>query len=160
MIYGIPLFRKRVAPRCTIADSILLIRVIRDRITSRKYLPMKEISWIDLMKVLNDNKVGTLICGGINIEHRQISKESGIAIIENVVSSDEEIIEAIKNNTLRPGFGFKENVKKSIQPTYRDDDGKKSWFLHNSDCLNCQDQQCLEGRKCVLASQLESEEER
>jgi uncharacterized metal-binding protein len=120
---------------------------------------MKEISWIDLMKVLNDNRVGTLICGGINIEHRQISKESGISIIENVVSSDEEIIEAIKNNTLRPGFGFKENVKKSIQPTYRDDDGKKSWFLHNSDCLNCPDQQCLEGRKCVLASQLESAEE-
>lgn len=154
MIYGIPLFRKRVAPRCTIADSILLIRVIRDRVTSRKYLPMKEKSWIDLMKVLNDNKVDTLICGGINTEHRQLSRDSGIAIIENVVSSDEEIMNAIKNNTLRPGFGFKESSKKLTESTKEKEAGKIPWLLHNSDCLDCPNQQCLDGKKCALASQL------
>lgn len=96
MIYGIPLFRKRVAPRCTIADSILLIRVLRNRITSRKYFPMKEISWIDLMKVLNDNKVDTLICGGINTEHRQVSRDSGISIIENVVTLMKKLLKQLK----------------------------------------------------------------
>ena len=159
MIYGIPLFRKRVAPRCTIADSILLIRVIRDRVTSRKYLPMKEKSWIDLMKVLNDNKVDTLICGGINTEHRQLSRDSGIAIIENVVSSDEEIMNAIKNNTLRPGFGFKESSKKLTESTKEKEAGKIPWLLHNSDCLDCPNQQCLDGKKCALASQLAFMEE-
>jgi len=108
------------------------------------------------MKVLNDNKVDTLICGGINIEHRQISKESGIAIIENVVSSDEEIIKAIKNKTLKPGFGFKLNPKHSFESPNEEDDGEDSWFIKNGDCLDCPDQQCLEGRRCVLVSQLES----
>jgi len=159
VIFGIPLFRNRVAPRCTIADSILFVRVLRDRITSRKYLPIRERSWIDLMKVLNDNKVDTLICGGINAEHRQRSKDSGIAIIENVVSSDEEIIKAIKNKTLRPGFGFRESSWKLTKSPNQKETAKKFGIPQISDCLDCPDQGCLGGKKCSLASQLSSFEE-
>jgi uncharacterized metal-binding protein len=111
------------------------------------------------MKVLNDNKVDTLICGGINTEHRQLSRDSGIAIIENVVSSDEEIIKAIKNKTLRPGLGFRERSKKLTESSHQKETAKRSWFLQNSDCFDCPDQQCLEGKKCALASKLTSIEE-
>ena len=156
MIYGIPLFQRRVAPRCTIADSILFITVFRDRVTSRKSLPLKEKSWVDLMKILNDNKVDTLICGGINTDHRQMTTDYGISIIENVVSSDEEIIKAIRNKTLGPGFGIKVTPKQLIESTDEEDNEEDLWFLHNSDCIDCQDHQCLEGRGCAFASHLNS----
>jgi uncharacterized metal-binding protein len=117
---------------------------------------MEEKSWIDLLKVLNDNKVDTLICGGINTEHKQLYKDYGIDIIDNVVSSDEEIIDAIQNKRLRSGFGFKDNSKKSIESSNEEDNKGDSWFLHNSDCLACPDQECLEGKSCSLSSQLSS----
>ena len=157
MIYGIPLFRNRVAPRCTIADSILLIRVIRNRIMSKRHIPMEEKSWIDLFKVLNDSKVDTLICGGINTKYKQLCKDYGIEIMDNVVSNEGEIIEAIQNKTLRSGFGFKDYLKNSIK-SYDEDNKEDFWFLSNSDCLACPDHKCLEGNGCDLALQLNSME--
>ena len=132
MIYGIPLLRNRVAPRSTIADSILLIRVTHNRITSKKCFPIEEKSWIDLLKIFNDNKVDILICGGVNSEQKKLSLDYGISIIDNVVCSDEEIIKAIENKTLRPGFGFSTMLNQSIAAPNEEDDDIDSGFLHNS----------------------------
>jgi uncharacterized metal-binding protein len=115
---------------------------------------MKGISWIELLKVLNDNKVDILICGGISKEDRQLSVDCGIEIIENVVSSDEEIVKAIKDQTVQPGYGLKTNPKPAIEASVEQKTLKDLWSEKDSDCLECVHQKCLEGSLCDLASRL------
>jgi uncharacterized metal-binding protein len=159
LVYAIPLFRDRVAPRCTIADTILLIRVAPNHIISQNRIAMDTQSWIDFLKVLNDNKVDTLICGGINTEHRILAFDYGMSIVDNVAGSDMEIIEAIKQKTLRPGFGFVVNLQRSNNFKQEKDGEVESRYAKNCDCIVCPDKQCLEGKTCNLASQLDFYEE-
>jgi uncharacterized metal-binding protein len=159
VVYGIPIFRNRVAPRCTIADSILLVRVSLNRITSQHYIPNDAKTWIDLLKVLSDNKVDTLVCGGINTDHRILAIECGISIVDNVAGSDADILRAIENKTLRPGFGFSVDQHQVIDLKENRDTNIDSWYLQNSDCIACTDKQCLQGKTCDLASQLSFLEE-
>ena len=159
MIYGIPLFKNRVAPRCTIADSIFLVKVSMNRIVYNKILKISEKSWTDLLKILNDNKVDILVCGGINLGNRKLFMESGISIIDNVACSDFEVVEAIKAGTLKNGFGFSvtsdTNVKLSTVNSKKENNGS----LQNIDCLLCKELPCIEGRSCNLSLQLSSEAE-
>jgi len=157
MIYGIPLFKNRVAPRCTIADSILLIKVTMNRIVNKKVIKIDEKSWNDLLKILIDIKVDTLVCGGINSEDRKLSFEHGISIIDNVACSESEVIDAIGTGILKTGFGFSMHPDPAIKLSLGNSRDKNKDFLQNIDCLICKDHQCTEGKTCNLSSQLSSE---
>lgn len=159
MIYGIPLFKNRVAPRCTIADSILLIKVTMNRIVNKKVLKIDEKSWNDLLKIFNENKVDTLVCGGINLEDRKLSLEQGISIIDNVACSENEVINAIGTGILKTGFGFSMHPGSDNKLSHDSFTDKNKDLLQNIDCLICNDHQCAEGKTCILSSQLSSEPE-
>jgi uncharacterized metal-binding protein len=158
MIYGIPLFRNRVAPRCTIADSVLLIKTTMNRILNKRLLNIYVDSWSELLKLFNDNNVDILVCGGINNENRRLSNEKGISIIDNVACSENEIIEAIKNKTLKTGFGFSKNTELKSEFKKEDSVKKNKKILFNFDCLSCEEHQCSEGKKCALSSLINFEE--
>ncbi len=159
MIYGIPLFKNRVAPRCTIADSILLVKVTMNRLVYNRIIKIDEKSWSDLLKIFNDNKVDTLVCGGINLENRKLSMESGISIIDNVACSDIEVVDAIKKGTLKNGFGFSTYLDSNLKLFADNYTEKNVRLLQEMDCLRCKDLQCTEGRQCNLSLQLNSEPE-
>ena len=159
MIYGIPLFKNRVAPRCTIADSILLIKVTMNRIVNKKVIKIDEKSWNDLLKILIDIKVDTLVCGGINNEDRKLSLEKGISIIDNVACSESEVIDAIGNGILKTGFGFSLGPVPFHKISNGSFNEKNKDLLQNIDCLICKDHQCTEGKTCILSSQLSSKPE-
>ena len=159
MIYGIPLFKDRVAPRCTIADSILLAKVTMNRNLYKKILKIGEKSWSALLKILNDNKVDILVCGGINLEDRKLSLESGISIIDNVACSDIEVIEAIKTGTLKNGFGFSITSDSGLRSSAGMSKEEHKGLLQKIDCLICKDPPCIEGKTCNLSLQLNSKQE-
>lgn len=154
MIYGIPLFRNRVAPRCTIADSMLIVKVSMNRVVYKTALKINIDSWNDLLKIFSDNKVNALVCGGINYESKKLSEEQGISVIDNVACSEEEVIDAISKRILKPGFGFSMSSDlRSNQPAKMS--SKKSIELSdNLDCINCRDYKCLEGKACELSLQM------
>jgi uncharacterized metal-binding protein len=154
MIYGIPLFRSRVAPRCTIADSILLIKVIRSRMVFKKLLKIDEKSWNDLFKIFNDNNVDTLVCGGINYESRKLLIDQRVSVIDNVACSDKEVINAIRTRTLRTGFGLSINSDSDLKLLDVTSNRKNVEPLQDVDCLACDDQKCMEGKSCDLSLEL------
>lgn len=159
MIYGIPLYKNRVAPRCTIADSVLLIKIALNRIVNKKVFKIDEKSWNDLLKIFSDNKVDTLVCGGINSEDRKLSFEQGISVIDNVACSENEVIDAIRKGILKTGFGFSVHPNPAIKLSYGSFSDKNKDLLQNIDCLICKEHQCAEGKVCNLSSQLSSEPE-
>ena len=159
MIYGIPQFRNRVAPRCTIADSILLIKMIVNRIVYKKVLRIDEKSWNGLLKILNANNVDTLVCGGINYNDRQLITEMGISVIDNVACSDNEVIEAIKTKRLKAGLGLSIEIGKVLKLSKNKCVNDSSDLPEIIDCLACEDYKCLDGKSCGLSSKLNSKPE-
>ncbi len=154
MIYGIPLFGNRVAPRCTIADSILLIKLTMNRIVYRKILKIDEKSWNGLLKFLDDNNVDTLVCGGINYDDRQLTEEMGISIIDNVACSETEVVEAIKTKTLKAGLGLSLKIENGFKLSENKYMNNSTGLLERIDCLACEDYKCLEGKSCNLSLKL------
>jgi uncharacterized metal-binding protein len=148
MIYGIPLFRKRVAPRCTIADSILILKVLMNRVVSKTILKIGVDSWNDLLKIFSDNKVDTLVCGGINYESKILSQEQGISVIDNVACSMDEVIEAVSVEILKPGFGFSKNTESGLKYLNKKSSVGITDFPDKADCINCSDYKCLAGESC------------
>ncbi len=154
MIYGIPLLRNRVAPRCTIADSILLVKITMNRTVFKRILKIEEKSWNDLLKIFNDNNIDTLVCGGINHDGRKLTADCGISVVDNVACSGKEVIEAISTGKLKTGFGL------SISPVYNseiiseDNANENKVFSQDSDCLACENHLCMEGETCGLSLQI------
>jgi uncharacterized metal-binding protein/predicted Fe-Mo cluster-binding NifX family protein len=159
MIYGIPLFGNRVAPRFTIADSILLIKITVNRIVNRKILKIDERSWNGLLKILNDNNVDILVCGGINYNDRLLTTETGISIIDNVACSDTEVIEAIKTRTLKPGLGLSLEIRNGLKLSANKYANNSTGLPERIDCLTCDNYKCSEGKPCELSLELRPEPE-
>ena len=156
MIYGIPLFGNRVAPRCTIADSILLIKITMNRIVYKKNLRIDEKSWNGLLKFFNDNNVDTLVCGGINYENKKLTTDQGISVIDNVACSDSEVIEAIKTKSLKAGYGISIKTDNDLKLSNNIYTKKNTGLKEEIDCFACEDYRCTEGKPCSLSSQLNS----
>jgi len=107
MRLGITLLGDRVAPRCTFAESILIVVKDRGRITHRETVQLENNTIIDLMNVLRDYKVETLVCGGISVmEIRELVQSLDIAIVDNVAGDIDEIIKTIRVGTIHPGYGL------------------------------------------------------
>jgi len=169
MQYGIPLLGDRVAPRCTIAESLLLLTVGRDRLRSQQVIAVHQQSWTELIRVLLDAGVDTLVCGGISRTAKELLLSKRIDVVENVAGTAQEVTDALQSGLLHSGFGLqeeesdgaKQQVKASSDAcgngSLDDDDGR--WGGDEqvlpgafADCLSCGDRVCLRGEVCDLAA--------
>lgn len=155
MRYGIPLLGDRVAPRSTYADSMLTVVLRRNRARTETSSKLADRTLLELAKTLTDNRIDVLVCGGISRQEREFLSARRLEIIDNVVGSVDELLEAIGSGAIRPGFGLQPTTahETTVPPTesssiYRDPtlgaDGRSAGI----DCLACTSKQCLRGEDC------------
>lgn len=106
MRFGIPLLADRVAPRCTFADCVLVVRVKGRRIRGESEVPLNGNTWADLVGALSDQGVDTLICGGIAPATRESIRSRDMEVIENVAGTRDEVLRALSEGRIHPGFGL------------------------------------------------------
>ncbi len=107
MRFGIPLVGDRVAPRSTFAESILFIVITGGSVVHKETVTLDSNTIIDLINVLRDYQVDTLICSGISImEIRELIQSLDITVIDNVIGNIDEIIKAIEQGRIHSGYGF------------------------------------------------------
>jgi uncharacterized metal-binding protein/predicted Fe-Mo cluster-binding NifX family protein len=167
MKYGIPLMGNRVAPRCTNADSVLLVALKRNRVSAEENVSLSNHSLFNLIELLSEYCVDTLICCGISRESKEFLIAKNVEIIDNVSCTVEEIIEALKKGSLCPGFGFdtgsgnnatKYDNKQNASLSDVDGGGESVLAAEtshddlNTDCISCRDRVCLRGKECTLSS--------
>ena len=167
MRYGIPLLGNRVAPRCTCADSVLLVVLKRNRVSTEENVALSSHSLFNLIELLSDYRVDTLVCCGISRESKEFLSAKNVDIIDNVSCTVEEIIEALKRGSLYPGFGF--TAKPESESVHHDTgrnipmpaevEGGESAATDvvsdkdlKVDCISCRDKVCLVGKECALLS--------
>lgn len=159
MRFGVPLLGRRVAPRCTIADSLLLITAKRRRILEESVVPLESATWMELLCLLGDNDVDTLVCGGISRSSRDSLQSRAMDVIDNVAATAEEVVDALRQGRLRPGFGLAAEepppppVGGREEPGSKADDAAVSReargpALARTDCLACPDRVCLHAEPC------------
>ena len=162
MRFGIPLLGQRVAPRCTIADSVLLVTLKGRRILERSVLPLEDASWVDVARLLADAGVDTLVCGGISRATRESVLAQAVAVIDNVAGTADEVVGALREGGLRSGFGLA--AEKMPPRAERDEwaaaDARAAQGTSGSaaateapasiDCLACSDRACGGSRPCPL----------
>ncbi len=160
MRYGIPLLKNRVSPRCTIADSVMLVDQTDGAPEKHEVIPLETGTWTDLIHLLVENRVNTLVAGGIDRETQQILTSYELQVIDNVACSSSELLEAIMQGKLRPGFGFTEDTTdQQVLPPPGDRESQetkaaaRSWETSDDklvrfDCLKCTNRVCMRGEGC------------
>jgi uncharacterized metal-binding protein/predicted Fe-Mo cluster-binding NifX family protein len=159
MRYGIALLGDRVAPRSTCADKLVVVAYRRNRARAEGSSTLSVPGLLELAKVLADNHVDILVCGGISREESDYLKGRRIRIIDNVVASGDELLEAISAGRLCSGFGMNGLQEASVDlepdaimspqgPSERRDGERREADDRPADCLACRHQVCREGRVC------------
>ena len=99
---------------------------------------------LDVAKVLSEERIDVLICGGISREEREFISGRGVDIIDNVAGWIREVLSGLPAGALRRGFGLARSDdragERGIQP-----------ILRALDCVACADRKCLRGESCDFA---------
>lgn len=160
MKYGITLLGNRISPRSTYADSILFVSQRGNEISTKKRIPINNLTLYELCEVLVQNRVDTLVCGGITGDSKKYLHTRDLTIIDNVTGTADKIIQVLKSGKLRQGFGFAEtesepnkiplnnhgNTNDSVHSDITENSNKKK--ADSIDCLRCTDRVCLDGKVC------------
>jgi uncharacterized metal-binding protein/predicted Fe-Mo cluster-binding NifX family protein len=164
MKYGITLLGNRVSPRCTYADSILFVSQTRNGIGPKKRIPANNLNLPDLCDLLLQNRVDTLVCGGITGDCKEFLRSRNLAIIDNVACTVDRIIQALQSGKLRQGFGFSgsesDYCRKIMTDQHQVDNSDSVKATEDNkrdredvlDCLSCTNRVCLDGKVCETAS--------
>lgn len=141
MRYGIASAGERVAPRCIFADSVQVVVVHRNAPEPEGSAALEDHGLLDLAKVLSDQRIDVLICGGISREEREFVAGRGVDIIDNVAGSIGEVLSVLRAGDLRRGFGL---AGVNDRPGERE----TTAGLRTVDCVACADRKCLRGEAC------------
>jgi len=141
MRYLIPLLGDRVAPRCTSANGMLIVKLNKGDIVSKQHMSLNAPTTLDYSYQLKRFRIDILVCGGISRDMRDILKSENIDIVENVACSADEILVALEEGTLLSGFGISTQLNRN---NIHQDLGVVDEF----DCLKCLDRKCLYGEPC------------
>ncbi len=165
MRFGIPVFGNRIAPRCNFADKIVLLDLENNHVENEQSLRLERKTPVDLVTLLQDHQVDTLVCGGIIKDTLSSIQSLNISVIENVSGDFKNIKEAIRKGTVYPGYGFgsseRSNKKTSDEILLADqptpnitskDRVSDTGMNYEINCLNCQDRRCLSGESCALSN--------
>lgn len=152
MRIGVPLLNGRVAPRCNIADGILLVTLRRGQVDRSRIIPPEGHSWPEFLSQISAQAVDTLVCGGISCDNKEGLLARGVTVIENVACTTDEVMAALAAGCLRPGFGFEpEGMEISGHGILNPANSKACPLVsdrHDIDCLACRERVCLLGQKC------------
>ncbi|MEJ2421101.1 MAG: DUF1847 domain-containing protein [Acidobacteriota bacterium] len=138
-----------MAPRCTAADSLLVVSVVGGRVTGKTRLSIPVGTLMDLMGMLKRHRIDTLVCGGLNEDAREALDAEAVDVVDNVACSVQELYPALERGVLRSGYGLSESGIKnhtSPSPTKK---RKEPGSLRAVDCIRCVDRVCLSGENCL-----------
>jgi uncharacterized metal-binding protein len=153
---GVPLLEDRVAARCTCADGMLVVSLSRGRVLAAERHSMGISNRVELLSAVHAHKIDMLACGGIDETTREELLSASVRIVDNVACSSDQVVAALNNGCLCPGYGFTSPLLSGYTST-----SQVSQVVHvpavspvdgDFDCLACTDRICLQGENCLGGS--------
>lgn len=116
MKLAIPRFGETVAPCFEYSATITIIEFDRRQEVERTDFTLKTRVAHDRIRLLRDQAVDTLICGGVQQQFEDMIKTHGIQVISGVEGTVEEIVAIFLQGRLKPGT----EVRANREPDHRD----------------------------------------
>lgn len=100
----IPLYSDQVAPRFDLATEVYIISVGDDgRPIEKKTVVLPRASAEQLCHLVLLEKIGTVVCGGIEDEYYQYLKWKNVNVLDSVVGSCKDVLKRLESGTLKAG---------------------------------------------------------
>ncbi|MBZ0265396.1 DUF1847 domain-containing protein [bacterium] len=149
MRLGIPLLSDRIAPRCTFADHLVTVNLVRDRLLEQDSIRLPHNAGTDFVRILRNHHVDVLICGGISRNMRKSAEGEQIKIIANITGTLKDVFQQINAGKLPIRVEIQEN-KEPLANVLQDDATRE---VESLNCLSCMDRICLRGKSCIHVKQ-------
>ncbi len=101
----IPIADNDVAPRFDLAGEVLIVHIEGNKVLSKRTIVMPHPSPEDLCAMLLRENIQVLVCNGIEEEYYQYLRWKKITVIDSVMSSYPEALEAYLENRLSAESG-------------------------------------------------------
>jgi uncharacterized metal-binding protein/predicted Fe-Mo cluster-binding NifX family protein len=147
MRWAVPLMGDRVAPRCTHADGLLLARVSHGRVVAHTRVELAVRSPVELLDAVIEHEVEKLVCGGVSREVHEALAGQGVAIVDNVACSADEVLAALDAGSLCAGYGLGTPPSRAGLPRVGVSLPEEA-SAPSLDCLACESRVCLAGERC------------
>jgi uncharacterized metal-binding protein len=127
---------------------MLVVSLSRGRISTQDRVPLDITSPLSIIPILRKRRIDTVVCGGISRQTRDALSMAGIAVIDNVACSVDELLGALASGHLCTGYGFRAEPVPTSSPEPL---GGKPADGRGMNCLTCRDRVCLRGEPCAAA---------
>ena len=105
MKVAIPHYKDQVAPCFEVTAAITIFTIRRNKVVEETGFTLQSREALDRVRLLRDQGVGTLICGGLRSSFEDLLRASGIQVLSWVSGSVEELLELFIEGRLVPGAG-------------------------------------------------------
>jgi predicted Fe-Mo cluster-binding NifX family protein len=102
---AIPRFGKEVAPCFEYSATITIFTIKKGRPTGQVDFTVQSPEAFDRVRLLRDQDVDTLICGGVQDVFEDLLRGTGINVISWISGTVEEVLERFIHGRLVPGTG-------------------------------------------------------
>ena len=100
----IPLYADQVAPRFDLATEASIVSIADDgRPMEKKTVVLPRASAEQLCHLILLEKIGTVVCGGIEDEYYQYLKWKNVNVLDSVIGSYKAIIKRLESGMLQAG---------------------------------------------------------
>ena len=103
MKIAIPRFGEEVAPCFEYSATIAIFILRGKKIVDQMDFSLQSRDMLDRFRLLRDQKVKTLICGGVQDFYEDLLRANGIRVISWVTGNVEELLNQFLDGTLSPG---------------------------------------------------------
>jgi predicted Fe-Mo cluster-binding NifX family protein len=100
----IPLYLNQVAPRFDLATEVSIVSIAEDgRSIEQKTVVLPRASAEQLCHLVLLEKIGMVVCGGIEDEYYQYLKWKKVNVLDSVIGSIKDVIKRLQSGTLQSG---------------------------------------------------------
>lgn len=105
MRVAIPHYQDEVAPCFEATAAITIFTVHRRKVVKETRFSLQSKEALDRVRLLRDQEVDTLICGGLQASFEDLLRAGGIQVVSWVTGSVEELLGLFLEGRLVPGIG-------------------------------------------------------
>lgn len=98
----IPLYVDQVAPRFDLATEVSIVSISEDgRSIEQKTVVLPRASAEQLCHLVLLEKIGTVVCGGIEDEYYQYLKWKKVNVLDSVIGALKDVVKRLESGTLQ-----------------------------------------------------------
>lgn len=105
MKVAIPRFRERVAPCFEYSATITIFTIEQGKVVSQCDFALQSSVALDRVRLLRDQEVDVLICGGVQESFEDLVKARGIEVLSWVSGEVEDLLKRFIKGKLKPEEG-------------------------------------------------------